>query len=209
MFNLEQAITEWRRQMLAAGIKTPVPLEELESHLREEVEWQVQSGMEARQAFDLAVQRVGKAGALGAEFRKVNVSTKRNLMIRTTAILAALFGSVLGGAMVLPALGRWRDTGTLHLGPLVVGCALALMAGCAVIYGVRTHRGAGGRKLIGAFIIAAGIFYVIPLIQAFFMPRIDRWGWVFCVLLAAASILFYGSCFRFIRRSAAPPMGQS
>ena len=32
MFDLEQAIADWRRQMLAAGIKTPVPLEELKSH---------------------------------------------------------------------------------------------------------------------------------------------------------------------------------
>ena len=38
MFDLEQAIAEWRKQMLAAGIKAPVPLDELESHLREEVE---------------------------------------------------------------------------------------------------------------------------------------------------------------------------
>ena len=40
MFDLEQSIADWRRQMLAAGIKTPVPLEELESHLREEIERQ-------------------------------------------------------------------------------------------------------------------------------------------------------------------------
>jgi hypothetical protein len=29
MFNVEPAIAEWRKQMLAAGIKTPVPPEEL------------------------------------------------------------------------------------------------------------------------------------------------------------------------------------
>ena len=38
MFDLEQSITNWRKQMLAAGIKSPVPLEELEIHLREEIE---------------------------------------------------------------------------------------------------------------------------------------------------------------------------
>ena len=38
MFSLEQAIIRWRRRMLAAGIKTPVPLEELESHLCDGVE---------------------------------------------------------------------------------------------------------------------------------------------------------------------------
>ena len=35
MFNLEEKISEWRKQMLAAGIRSPVPLEELEIHLRE------------------------------------------------------------------------------------------------------------------------------------------------------------------------------
>ena len=34
MFDLEKSITRWREQMLAAGIKTPSPLEELENHLR-------------------------------------------------------------------------------------------------------------------------------------------------------------------------------
>ena len=45
MFNLEKEISEWRQQMLAAGVKSPVPLEELESHLREDIEQQVQSGL--------------------------------------------------------------------------------------------------------------------------------------------------------------------
>jgi len=37
MFDLDQAISEWRRQMAAGGIKLPDALDELESHLREEV----------------------------------------------------------------------------------------------------------------------------------------------------------------------------
>ena len=37
--DLESLIANWRREMLAAGIKTPVPLEELESHLREDIDW--------------------------------------------------------------------------------------------------------------------------------------------------------------------------
>jgi hypothetical protein len=40
MFSLEQSIAEWRTQMLAAGIKTPTLLEELENHLRDEIERQ-------------------------------------------------------------------------------------------------------------------------------------------------------------------------
>jgi hypothetical protein len=70
MFNLEQAISEWRRQMLAAGIRAPVPLDELEIHLREDVEQQMQSGINAQQAFEIAVAGIGQADALKTEFAK-------------------------------------------------------------------------------------------------------------------------------------------
>ena len=53
MFDLEQSIADWRQQMLAAGIKTPVPLEELEIHLREEIERQMKSGLNEQDAFEI------------------------------------------------------------------------------------------------------------------------------------------------------------
>jgi hypothetical protein len=74
MFDLEQSISEWRGQMLAAGIKSPVPLEELESHLREEIEAQVQSGITERDAFEKAVKQIGKAEKLRTEFGSTNLS---------------------------------------------------------------------------------------------------------------------------------------
>ena len=58
MYNLEQSIEEWRRQMLTAGIKTPVPLEELEIHLREEIERHTEAGLNKSQAFQAAVDDV-------------------------------------------------------------------------------------------------------------------------------------------------------
>jgi len=70
MFNLEQSIAEWRRQMLAAGIKTPVPLEELEIHLREDVENQMRSGLDAQTAFETTVRQIGQTGDLKNEFAK-------------------------------------------------------------------------------------------------------------------------------------------
>ena len=69
MFNLEQSITEWRQQMLAAGIKTPVPLEELESHLREEIEAQMKSGMNPQDAMEAARKIIGKGPELRKEFK--------------------------------------------------------------------------------------------------------------------------------------------
>src|ERR1017187_6604255 len=71
MFDLEQSIAEWRKQMLAAGIKTPVPLEELEIHLREDIAQQVKSGLSAQQAFGSAVNKIGQAPELKKEFKKI------------------------------------------------------------------------------------------------------------------------------------------
>ncbi len=70
MFDLEQSIADWRQQMLASGIKSPTPLEELEIHLREEIELQTKLGLNAQTAFEAAVQRIGKANMLKNEFEK-------------------------------------------------------------------------------------------------------------------------------------------
>ena len=84
MFKLDQAIAEWRRQMLDAGIRTPVPLDELESHLHEEVERQMRARVGAEQAFRDAVQRMGQAQALKTEFAKAG---------KAPAALGKLMGS--------------------------------------------------------------------------------------------------------------------
>ena len=70
MPDLEKSIAEWRKQMLAAGIQTPVPLEELEIHLREEIERQVKSGLHETGAFYSAVQKIGQPESLKGEFKK-------------------------------------------------------------------------------------------------------------------------------------------
>ena len=70
MFDLEESIKEWRRQMLSAGIKTPVPLEELESHLREDIEQQVRAGADVAHAFEIAAQHIGRPAPLKKEFMK-------------------------------------------------------------------------------------------------------------------------------------------
>ena len=45
MFNLNQAIAEWRKHMFAAGITVTAHLDALESHLRDEVGRQTESGL--------------------------------------------------------------------------------------------------------------------------------------------------------------------
>ena len=180
--------------MLVTGIKSPVPLDELEEHLRDEAQARIRSGWSEQRAFEFAIGQIGNGNLLQAEFNK-NVMLKRNKMKQRLSILAALFGTVFGGALVLPALGRWHHQGILVLWPMVLGCALILLGGCVAINGVRRYRGAQGRKWIASGILAAGAFYMVPLVQSCFFQSVDTASWVFCIFLALASILFYGTCF--------------
>jgi len=56
--------------MLAAGVKTPVPLVELESHLRDELERELRLGKSDAEAFEAAVQTIGPAREVQNEFEK-------------------------------------------------------------------------------------------------------------------------------------------
>ena len=71
MFNLERSISEWREQMVSAGVKNPEIVDELESHLREDWARRVESGESEEEAFEGAVQGVGQACLLQQEFAKL------------------------------------------------------------------------------------------------------------------------------------------
>jgi cation transport ATPase len=72
MFNPDQAIKDWRQRLVANGIKSPAVLDELESHLREEIERRIKSGVGVQRALDDAIQQIGKADTMKNEFEKVD-----------------------------------------------------------------------------------------------------------------------------------------
>ncbi len=71
MFDLETAISEWRKRLVATGLKSRNALDELESHLRDDIEELVRSGKAVENAFELAVVRIGQSVVLAEEFSKV------------------------------------------------------------------------------------------------------------------------------------------
>jgi len=87
MFDLEKAVIEWRQQMAAAGVKSAEILNELESHLRDEIEDRIHAGLAAEKAFENAVQRIGPAHALRVEFAKVGNSQRKFLQALKAFIL--------------------------------------------------------------------------------------------------------------------------
>ncbi|HWX18389.1 MAG TPA: Clp protease N-terminal domain-containing protein [Candidatus Binatia bacterium] len=93
MFNLDQAIAQWRQQMLSAGIKSPDVLDELETHLRDEIQRQIHLGADEQHAYQAAVAGIGPAGVLKAEFAKVasGHSHRRRTFLRTFYFISAAF----------------------------------------------------------------------------------------------------------------------
>jgi hypothetical protein len=122
--------------MLAAGIQNPVPLEELEIHLREEIERHTKSGLNEAEAFQAAAVNIGQAHLLQKEFKKVE---KNHKIVRVILLgigwLAA--GCTLSYSVVMWDIGwnffsfhqEW-DMGTIvaMLGILVALTAIWLLA---------------------------------------------------------------------------------
>ncbi len=126
MFNLEKSIADWRKQMLVAGIKTPVRLEELEIHLREDIAQQMQSGLSAQRAFGEAIHQIGPPNAIKSEFQKTNALTVERK--RTLAIAAGVLIVLVGFIIQRAAVVQSRDVGKMtSLGVELFGLGLILV----------------------------------------------------------------------------------
>jgi hypothetical protein len=89
MFDLEHAIADWRREMMGGGIQL-VELEELECHLRDDIEAQLERGIDGAEAFSRAAERIGRPGALSKQFQTARgrIEMPRSLIKALAAIIA-------------------------------------------------------------------------------------------------------------------------
>lgn len=141
MFDLEQAIADWRRQMYAAGINDPGLLDELESHLCEAMRERVQAGWSESAAFDAAVRQVGQGPTLKLEFARaggtIHEQLKRlfcalagipNYQIATTMNtsnrdIESWWATYLkAAALILPAIVLWVGSCVFVVPKLKVIC---------------------------------------------------------------------------------------
>ncbi|MDB6059182.1 MAG: hypothetical protein JWO95_3026 [Verrucomicrobiales bacterium] len=105
MFNIDNAVSEWRKQMLAAGVKNASVLNELSEHLRSDVEQQMRSGVDAEFAFSRAVERIGAASQVREEFSKVRPRTGAGFESWfSVGLVMLLIATVLGCELVFSAL---------------------------------------------------------------------------------------------------------
>jgi len=134
MRNLENDIAIWRQQMFAAGINSDEVLDELESHLREDIERRIRSGANAAKVFQIAVNQFGEPQSLESEFEKVK---ERKYMKRSVMIGVGIVGVLVGMALVMPAVAQYRHEGAMRNDEpwlFLIGSLLTL-AGCGAAVG--------------------------------------------------------------------------
>lgn len=175
MFNLDQSILEWRRQMLAADINSPVPLDELETHLRDEIEQQAKSGVSEAEAFRAAVEKIGQAQTLKSEFdiavesRKTSLINHNRLYSTILAILALfnanqainLLRSQISLHKFQSLAGRLPPGLNAASHPWLTAFILAYTVAMAVTFFARRFRPDTGRRL--TWLLNWALLPVIPV----------------------------------------------
>lgn len=93
MFDLNEEITKWRTSLAESEKCSRADIDELESHLREEIERLTALKLSEQEAFYVARHRLGDAGSLADEFAKINGSVLWSKRLFWAAV--GLFGYVL------------------------------------------------------------------------------------------------------------------
>lgn len=99
MFELNQAIQHWVASCADQQTMTDSDLQELETHLREEIDHLILAGLSEEEALLIAAGRLGDANTLSAEFAKVNTGQiwKRRAFWMAAGIFLSIMASSIAG----------------------------------------------------------------------------------------------------------------
>lgn len=152
MFDLNQAVAAWRTRLAAANTCGRADVDELEAHLRDEMDRLRSGGLSEQEAFWVAAHRLGSVSALSEEYAKVN--PMRVWLGRLGWVAAGVLAwHVIGAAA---GIASWASLYVGHLvgltgyplGALGVGAQFLVLGaaalGAAVLWWLLfAHRAAG------------------------------------------------------------------
>ena len=153
-FDLERQIRSWRQTISPdlGGSDRPEVLDELENHLRDDIDQRIRAGCPPAQAWEAALAQLGESPKLAAEFRKCSPPA-RWLPARAAEVVLAVC-AVLAAALIASRLGRPPMTILLasHVLAITIGYGAALAVGMiAVAAAVARSLGSFGPAQRDAF----------------------------------------------------------
>ena len=145
MRDLEKQIAEWRRKVAKTVGHRKNVLDELEAHLREEIERLVLAGSAPEDAFRSACDKIGVPAAVGSEFQKLALGWRAQWMPVKVAHAFVIFLALFLGAVLIYNLGGTKLLLTSHVVSVTLGYVLMFVIGAlAMCYvGARLVRPPG------------------------------------------------------------------
>lgn len=197
MFDLEAKITEWRKQMLAAGVKSPVPLDELEGHLREEIERQVKSGVNDEAAFKSALEKIGAAGALNVEFEKMEKerrSAKQAKFMLTYCLMSIVAFTAYIGALLFFRVGNFSELTLRQQLSGYEALALSLLFSFGGRFGCKWFPNIRRKKVRDTICVSAGVLLALWWTLFFWgiLPRQEYTLAQLCVAILWGFVMPFG-----------------
>jgi hypothetical protein len=175
MFNLESSITAWRSQMLAVGIHSPVPLDELESHLRDEIQHHLESGLDAPTAFETAIQKIGKPTVLKKEFSKVpGTPASRLTVIVLLPFIISLFSAIMA-ALLIFKIGNFSAVNSPQKLSGLAAAAIMALFGWGGLFAQRLFPVISNQRARNAICLGGGVVLIFWWLAFFFLilPRAE------------------------------------
>lgn len=113
MFQLSEAVKHWRAWMAYDGTVCASDLDELESHLRDDIDQLVNLGLSEEEGYLVAAHRLGTPPELAAEYGKVNTELRwaRRLLWMLAGYVAVVLTLRTAGS-----LGQWFSAGFMISG---------------------------------------------------------------------------------------------
>jgi hypothetical protein len=183
MPELETRIREWKRSLAIAFGGSGEILEELESHLREEIDRLTQAGHAPDAALTAAQAKLGRPVDLATEYARA-VPPARWLPISVgLALLVLLFGYFTWVFVVPGFLQGGNVLLVLHVATIVAGYAAGFYAGllgiCYVGCWLIRPIGVGQRRSLGRTLFVANAGAALLLLLGMVLGGVwahDRWG---------------------------------
>ena len=193
MFAIEQAVENWKNDLRQKQTLLETDIEELELHLREEMERLTPLGLNEEESFLIATRRIGDTAQMASEFAKVNTAAiwkNRFFWMIIGALLLQIFtswaGLLAGGGALLghQLTGlSWLATGVLNS----ILQNIVVLAFFYVFYAavVRTSlfRHIRKRLAIGSIIVMLALTFLLNMLisvgRSTLMARLcspEQWG---------------------------------
>jgi hypothetical protein len=151
MFDLEEGIRHWRQvQAHALGGRGEI-LDELECHLREDVQRLIATGQRPASAWETALTRLGDPRQLAAEFRKLPTpGALRWLPARVVVAALALLGLALAWLFGMNLFqGKFGVLLAVHVFTIILGYVTTFAVGLLAVWALLSRVVAGSEARQG------------------------------------------------------------